>query len=146
MRSQGILHAELSAAIATLGHGEIMVLGDAGLTIPPGVQRIDLGLVEGIPSITEVLAAVLSELSVESAVIASEWAQWNPPRRAEALALLSDLPIEERPHLQLRADMEQQARVWVRTGECTAYANVCLVAGVRFSGEAERTRASFEST
>lgn len=144
MRSHGILHAELSAAIATLGHGEIMVLGDAGLTIPPGVQRIDLGLTEGIPGITDVLAAVLNELSVESAIIASEWSEWNPPRRAEALALLGDLPIEERPHLQLRADMEDQARVWVRTGECTAYANVCLVAGVRFIEEADRMRDEFQ--
>ncbi len=144
MRSQGILHAELSAAIATLGHGEIMVLGDAGLTIPPGVQRIDLGLVEGIPGITDVLKAVLGELSVESAIIASEWSEWNPPRRAEALALLGDLPVEERPHLKLRADMEAEARVWVRTGECTAYANVCLVAGVRFIAEAERTRERFQ--
>ena len=145
MRSQGILHAELVAAIATLGHGEIMVLGDAGLTIPPGVQRIDLGLVEGIPGITDVLEAVLSELSVESAIIASEWAEWDPTRRAEALDLLGDMPVDERPHLQLRVDMESEARVWVRTGECTAYANVCLVAGVRFIDEATRTRDRFEN-
>lgn len=35
MKRTALLHAELSHAIATLGHGDMLVIGDVGLPIPP---------------------------------------------------------------------------------------------------------------
>jgi D-ribose pyranase len=42
LKRTALLHAELSRVIATLGHGDMLVLGDAGLPIPDGPLRIDL--------------------------------------------------------------------------------------------------------
>ena len=47
MKRHLLLNAELSHVIATMGHGDMLVLGDAGLPIPVGPnapQRIDLAV------------------------------------------------------------------------------------------------------
>ena len=37
MKRAGLLHAELSGLIAAMGHGDLLVIGDAGLPVPwPG--------------------------------------------------------------------------------------------------------------
>ncbi|GKS84156.1 D-ribose pyranase [Acidovorax sp. SUPP2522] len=129
MKRRALLHAELSHAIACMGHGDMLVIGDVGLPIPPGPRRIDLAVTAGIPAVDEVLCAVLSELQVERAIVATEAVE-----RAEGQ--LPDwclLPVapETVPHEEFKR-LCQQARVMVRTGECTPYANVILIAGVTF--------------
>lgn len=131
MKKDGILHPELSRAIASLGHMDILVIADAGLPIPDGPIRIDLALTESVPGFLETLRAVLGEMQVESAVIAEEMAQHSPTLRQESLKLLEGVPIEEIPHLQFKL-RTKSARAVVRTGEFTPYANVILIAGVLF--------------
>jgi D-ribose pyranase len=45
MRKSGVLHARLAAVLTELGHTDLLVVADAGLPIPPGVERIDLAVV-----------------------------------------------------------------------------------------------------
>lgn len=129
MKRTTLLHAELSHAIACLGHGDMLVIGDVGLPIPPGPRRIDLALTPGIPAVADVLQAVLSEMQVERALIASEAVD----RAAGALPGWCNLPVapEAVPHEEFKR-LCREARVMVRTGECTPYANVILCAGVTF--------------
>ena len=129
MKRTTLLHAELSHAIASLGHGDMLVIGDVGLPIPPGPRRIDLALTPGIPSVADVLRAVLSEMQVERAVIAAE----AVAREGGGLPGWCALPVtpSQVPHEDFKR-LTAQARVMVRTGECTPYANVVLVAGVTF--------------
>jgi len=49
MKRTTLLHAELSEVIARLGHGDLLVIGDAGLPIPDGPRRIDLAVSAGVP-------------------------------------------------------------------------------------------------
>ena len=72
MKRTALLHAELSHAIATLGHGDMLVISDVGLPIPNGPRRIDLALTPGIPAVADVLRVVLEEMQVEKAVIATQ--------------------------------------------------------------------------
>ena len=129
MKRTALLHAELSHAIATLGHGDMLVIGDVGLPIPPGPRRIDLALTPGIPTVADVLRVVLEEMQVEKAVIATEAME----RNGGQLPGWCQLPVT--PQAVSHEDFKrltQQARVMVRTGECKPYANVILVAGVTF--------------
>lgn len=129
MKRTALLHAELSHAIATLGHGDMLVIGDVGLPIPQGPRRIDLALTPGIPAVADVLRVVLQEMQVEKAVIATEAVE----RSDGQLPTWCQLPVEAQTvsHEEFKR-LTQQARVMVRTGECTPYANVILVAGVTF--------------
>ena len=133
MRRSGLLHARLAAVLNELGHTDTLVVADAGLPIPPGVERIDLALIPSVPGFVETLRAVLAELAVESAVLAEELAERSPGLHAQIEALLGDrrVQIQAVPHVELKA-LTSSARAVVRTGECTPYANIVLVAGVTF--------------
>jgi D-ribose pyranase len=126
-----LLHAELSEVIARLGHGDLLVIADAGLPIPDGPRRIDLAVSANVPRFADVLAAVLAELQVESAVIAEELAPANPSVHAQLRRQLGATPVTALSHEQLKA-ATRDARAIVRTGEFSPYANVILRAGVVF--------------
>ena len=72
MRKHGLLHPQLSRILSELGHGQFIVIADAGLPIPVGVERVDLALTAGVPGLLEVLRAVCAELCLEEAMFASE--------------------------------------------------------------------------
>ena len=131
MKRTTLLHAELSEVIARLGHGDLLVIGDAGLPIPDGPRRIDLAVSANVPRFHDVLAAVLAEMQVESAVFAEELALKNAPVHADLLQRLGDTPVSRVSHEQFKA-ATRGARAIVRTGEFSAYANVILRAGVVF--------------
>lgn len=134
MKRNLLLNAELSQVIATMGHGDMLVLGDAGLPIPFGPhapQRIDLAVCPGIPALADVLKAVLSELEVQTAIIANEalvGVAHELPHWYEKQLKLVPKTISHDEFKKLCA----LSRAMVRTGECTPHANVILVAGVTF--------------
>lgn len=121
MKRTPLLHAELSHVIASLGHGDMLVIGDAGLPIPAGPRRIDLALTPGVPRIADVLRAVLAEEALGAGHALPDW--YTQQRFA--------LAPETVPHAHFKR-LSAQARAVVRTGECTPYANVILVSGVVF--------------
>ncbi len=130
-RKEGILNARLAGVLAGLGHGELLVVADAGLPIPAGVELLDLALVAGVPSFQVTLRAVLDRLVVESVVLASELEARNPDVLAATTDLLGGIPARRVSHAELK-EMTLRARLVIRTGECTPYANVVVVAGVPF--------------
>src|ERR1700710_252082 len=102
MKCTTLLHAELSEVIARLGHGDLLVIGDAGLPIPDGPRRIDLAVSANVPPLPAVLAAVLSEMQVEGAVIAEELAPANPAVHGELRRQLGDTPVSTMSHEQFK--------------------------------------------
>ena len=132
MKKTGVLHAELSRLIASMGHGDLLVIGDAGLPVPPGVPVIDLALREGVPGFLETLETVLGELHVERAIIDEEMATISPAMStAFQAAWPAEISLERVPHAQLQATV-RGAKAVVRTGEFTPYSNIVLIAGVVF--------------
>ncbi|HEY9096186.1 MAG TPA: D-ribose pyranase [Hydrogenophaga sp.] len=131
MKRTILLNAELSHLIATLGHGDMVVIGDAGLPVPSGVRCIDLALMPGIPSVAEVLRAVLSEMQVERVVIANEAMDAALGQVPVWCLPLSGISLDKVPHAAFKG-LTSQAKAVVRTGEFTPYANAILCAGVVF--------------
>lgn len=127
MKKRGILNGPLSGALATLGHGDLIVVADCGLPLPLNAPIVDLALIPGTPAFTAVLDALLADLVVESALAAEECRggpveEWIHGR----------LPtVDYIPHEQLKA-LTAAAKIIVRTGEATPYANIILRSGVPF--------------
>jgi len=126
-----LLHAALSQAIARLGHGDMIVIADAGLPVPEGTPCIDLAVTRGVPTLAQVLAAVLTEMQVERIIVAHEMRTRSAALRDYIAAILPATAAEEISHDELKA-LSRHARAVVRTGEFTPYANIVLVAGVVF--------------
>ena len=135
VKQRGILHPGLLDLIASAGHGDVIVLTDAGLRVPKGARRIDLAVTCGVPTIVDVVRAMNEELVIEAATVATEFSEWNPEVYAATMAVLPVTP-DERPHQELMDDMAQRAFAYVKTGECSAYASVALVCGVNYLEEA----------
>ncbi|MGE7989706.1 D-ribose pyranase [Pseudomonas sp. NPDC089554] len=134
MKKTALLNIALSRTIAGLGHGDILVIGDAGLPVPPGVELIDLAVTPGIPDFASVLRVVLAEMQVERHVLAEEIFQAGPPGLAEVEALHGQGLLGQRQrlrHTEFKV-LSQRAKAVVRTGECQPYSNIALVAGVTF--------------
>jgi D-ribose pyranase len=130
MKKGPLLNVALSQLIASLGHGDMVVIGDAGLPVPPGVPLIDLALTRGIPTFTDTLQTVLAEMQVEQHVLADEL-PGNNPAVASAIGALALPGGRSVSHTEFKR-LCGGARAVVRTGECTPYANIILVAGVVF--------------
>lgn len=131
MKKIGILNQPISALIAGLGHGDLVVICDAGLPIPPGVPRIDLALTEGIPTFAQTVDVVQREMQVERLVIAAEMPGRSPKVFEFLQRSFPGLPVEQIPHGQFK-ELTRRATAIIRTGEFTPYANVILSAGVIF--------------
>ena len=139
MKKSTLINSELSYLAATLGHTDEVTICDAGLPIPPSVQRIDLALTHGVPSFVQTVRVWLSEAQIEGVIMAEEFATTSPECHQ---ALLDELKLEEQrcgksfsiqyvSHevFKQRTDI---SRAVIRTGECTPYANVIFQTGVVF--------------
>lgn len=129
MKKAGILNRHLAGALAELGHGDGVLICDAGMPIPAGPRVVDLAFRAGVPSFAEVLEGLLEELVVEAATAAREIQEANPT--ASALLDQHFPALSLVPHDKLKV-LSADARLIVRTGEAHPYANVLLRCGVFF--------------
>ncbi|KZE63897.1 ribose ABC transporter [Fictibacillus phosphorivorans] len=131
MKRQGMLNSHISKVLSDLGHTDLIVIADAGLPIPSDVPRIDLALTLGVPSFAEVVEAVSDDMVVEKVVLASEIQENNENTLQFMKKTFSDTEIEFLSHEEFK-EKTKVAKVVIRTGEVTPYANCILQAGVIF--------------
>ena len=128
MKKTGIIHSQISAAIAALGHNDTLTIVDAGYPIPATTQRIDLALEPGVPAFLQTLRVVLTELFVERIILADEIKSYSPHILSGIQELLPDVPIRFVPHEEFK-QIVPSSRAVIRTAEYTPYSNIILVAG-----------------
>jgi D-ribose pyranase len=85
----GILHPALSQLLASSGHGDYLTIYDRGFPVPAQPERIDLALVDHIPTVLDVLRAVIAEFHVDRVLIAEGMTQISR-QRVDALRILVD--------------------------------------------------------
>ncbi|MDR2841893.1 MAG: D-ribose pyranase [Spirochaetaceae bacterium] len=134
MKKTFLLNSEISYAISKLGHTESLCVADCGLPVPQNVRRIDLAVSAGIPSFADVLRAVLSEMQVESVLLAEE-IKSNADFHGLILDMIKtnnpQVKVIYAPHSLFKIKTEDASAV-IRTGEQTAFANILLYSGVVF--------------
>ena len=133
MKKIGCLNSELSYVLAKLGHFDTLTIGDCGLPVPKGVQRIDLAVTYGVPAFTDVFKVVDAEAKFQKVTIASEAKEQNPEFYGFITKWAADNGIEvvEVPHDEFKNRSASSVAV-VRTGECKPYCNVILESNVSF--------------
>lgn len=124
-----MINSHITKILTDLGHTDTIVIADAGLPVPSDVPKIDLSLKLGVPSFEDVVVAVLEDMATEKIVIASEMKERN--QKAYELMEKQNILVEEVSHEQLKM-LTGKAKVVIRTGEATPYANCILQAGVIF--------------
>ena len=121
MLKGGILHPQLRSLMGRLRHMDTLVIADAGLPVPAGVERVDLGWRPGDPAYLD-----------EHATFAEEALTVSPEFHKKALALLPEgCPVDYLPHTELKKQTEKAMAI-VLTGEFTPYTNVILRCGCAY--------------
>lgn len=134
-----LLNSEISYVISKLGHTDTLTIGDCGLPVPEGVQRIDLAVVKGLPGFIPVLEAVLDEQEIEQIILAKEIEEYNPTLLEEILQVIKKVSDKEKKVIRIEyvtheefKELTRDSKAVIRTGEFRAYANIILVSSVTF--------------
>ncbi len=133
MKKIGCLNSELSYVISKLGHFDTLTVGDCGLPVPKGVQRIDLAVTYGVPAFDDVFKVIDAEAKFQKVTIAKEACEQNPEFYAKIHAWAKENGVEvvEVLHEEFKKQSASSVAV-VRTGECKPYCNVILESNVSF--------------
>lgn len=132
-RGSRLFNQQLSAVVTGLRFGEVIVVADAGLPVPPGVATLDLALTDGVPSVSDVIGVLQQELVIEEVVVAAEMRVVNPSVTSAVQELIGDkgITVREVPHDDIET-MLSAAKLIVQTGETTPYGNVLIFGGLDF--------------
>ncbi len=139
MKKGTLLNSEISYVISKMGHTDSLTIGDCGLPVHDGVQRIDLAVVKGLPEFIPVLSAVLNELFVERVVMANEIMTESHEMHHKIKEIISAAEYEEKrtitieyvPHEEFKK-ITSSSKAVIRTGEFKPFANIILISGVTF--------------
>lgn len=132
MQKGGMLNSAIAKVLADLGHTDTIVIGDCGLPVPAGVQKIDLALKPGTPSFMEVVEEVAKNMVIEKVEIAAEMEEKNHAVWQAMHELFTEEQwIIDENHEAFK-EATKNAKCVIRTGEITPYANVVLHSNVFF--------------
>lgn len=134
MKKRGILNAQLMCELTKLRHMDKMVICDAGFPIPRDAVTIDLSLVSGIPTVPDVVRAVLNEIIIEEYAIFDVMKEVNN----EYYEFIKSTFKTSQNVFEVSAEdffsLTKDAKFYVRTGDLAPCANIMLTSasGVDF--------------
>jgi D-ribose pyranase len=124
--SRRLLNPQIASLIRQINHTQMLLIADRGFPIPALPIVVDISLTTDIPTIPQVLAAILPDLPADRLIVAEEQQTLSPARWKEHQE--GPLPVEAVPHLEFK-QLAQHATGCIRTGDSVPYANVLLVGG-----------------
>lgn len=130
MKKGKVLNSNLSYAISSMGHTDLMIVCDAGFPIPKDAWRVDLALVQDVPDLETVLTAISEEFIAEIVSYANEMKENNPVLLEKVKRIFPDSNYVPIPHGQILGEMAAKAKVIVRTGAFDPWGNILLYSGV----------------
>lgn len=131
MKKGKILNRQLNEAIAGMGHGDILIISDAGFPIPDsGVKRVDLAVTRDIPDIMTVLELITDDFIYEKCIVAEEQRLYNPPLHTKVQKAIDRCKVETIPHSEIMENFPKKVKVIVRTGAFEPWGNIILYSGV----------------
>lgn len=129
MLTTGILNPALLSLLARVRHTNALVIADRGFPFWPQIETVDLSLVDDVPTVLQVLAAVRGNFHVAQAFMAREFkAENSAATRARFARALAGVPTKFERHAQFKQRVPEAIGL-IRTGDTIQYANVILISG-----------------
>lgn len=129
MRRRGILNREVSRILASMGHGQYLLVCDAGFPIPVNADCVDLALKKGIPDLLTVLTTINEEFISEKVMFAREVTTNNQLLYEELRKIFPEVELEAISHDKILNEIASEARAIIRTGDYNPWGNIVLQAG-----------------
>ena len=129
MLNTGILNPQLLSLLARVRHTNALVIADRGFPFWPQIETLDLSVVDDLPTVLQVLAAIRPNFNITQAYMAREFVRENNPATRSAFTrALKGIPIAFEPHVQFNKRVPGAIGL-VRTGDTVQYANMVLISG-----------------
>ncbi len=128
MLKSGILNPSILSLIARVRHTNILVIADRGFPFWPQIETIDISLVDGIPTVNQVLEALLPAVDLGKAYMAQQFKEVNPAEVvAERQRILGGIDLTFEDHEAAFKKRVPGAIGLIRTSDTTHYSNIILV-------------------
>lgn len=129
MLIKGILNPQINSLLARVRHTNMLVIADRGFPFWPMIETVDISLVDGIPTVLQVLQAILPNFEISEIFMAQEFLKVNTPDICQAFAKgIAHIPLRYEAHMKLRQRVPGAIGL-IRTGDTIQYANMILVSG-----------------
>jgi D-ribose pyranase len=124
MLKTGILNPQIHSLLSRIRHTNTLVIADRGFPFWPHIETIDITLVDDIPTVLDVVRAILPNFTVGPTWMAEEFRQHN------SLAIVSEFerhlpPIQWLPHIEFKKRVPSAIGL-IRTADTTPYSNMIL--------------------
>ena len=129
MINTGILNPQILSLLARVRHTNALVIADRGFPFWPQIETVDISLVDDVPTVLQVLAAVRANHNFTQACMAREFTKNNTAIVREKFARgLQGIPTRFEPHVEFKKRVPGAIGL-IRTGDTVQYANLILVSG-----------------
>ena len=129
MIKTGLLNPYLLALLARIRHTNALVIADRGFPFWPEIETVDLSVVDGLPTVLQLIAAVRANHHFTQAYQAREFQKNNTAAVCAAFAKgLAGVPTRFEAHVDFKKRVPGAIGL-IRTGDTTHYANVILISG-----------------
>lgn len=124
MLKSGILNPQINSLLSRIRHTNTLVIADRGFPFWPVLETLDISLVDDIPTVLDVIRAILPNFVVGPVWMAEEFRQHNDLPVLHAFDHL--LPqIQWLPHIEFKQRVPSAIGL-IRTADTTPYANIIL--------------------
>lgn len=132
-----ILNERLAAIVASIRHGEMLFIADAGsgtsdkalYPLSPDVEYLDLGVVTGSPSFQDVVSTLIEVGDFEGAIITDVMAVSDPKDHDFLVQLFGGSNLHQIPYIPDYYEMRDRCKAVVQTGDYGVHAQAILIAG-----------------
>ncbi len=129
-----LIHPDIMAALALCGHGDKVLIADGNYPLDArsgSAEKVYLGLTPGLPTVTDVLAAVQSAVEIEKAEVMEPGDGTAPEIFGEFTDMLGGMELGRLGRWEFYdACCAEGVRLAVSTGEKRTFANILLTIGV----------------
>lgn len=126
MLKTGILNPAINSLLSRVRHTNTLVIADRGFPFWPQIETVDISLVDDIPRVLDVLAAIRANFAAGRAFLAEEFRTSNDAAtRSRFERALEGVPVVFEPHLELKKRVPQAIGL-IRTGDTVQYANIIV--------------------
>jgi len=128
MLKTGILNPSILSLIARVRHTNMLVVADRGFPFWPKIETIDISLVDGLPSVNQVLEALLPAVDFGKAYMAEQFKEVNSTAVVEERRnALGNIDLHFEDHESAFKNRIPSAIGLIRTGDTIHYSNIILV-------------------
>lgn len=126
MLKTGILNPRMLELLARVRHTNTLVIADRGFPFWPQIETVDLALVDDVPTVLQVLAAVRGQCGFGKAWMAKEFFKANDKATQAAFAAaLQGVQLTHQSHVAFKQRVPGAIGL-IRTGDTTQYGNIIL--------------------